>query len=142
MLLIVSVIFAGCRTDDIEPPTPEPPPTENIVVADKESLEQTVYADEEVGESTVQFTTTAPWDSSIDKVATSQSTRNVTTNWITITPESGGVGDYEIKLTLEQNRTGADRTVIITITNGGETIEIRITQRYVREDGTTHYFAT
>ena len=140
LLLAASVIFTGCRTDDpyipYEPdPPPPPPPTEYIEVANPNALEQTVYADEEVATSTVEFTTLAPWESSIDVPPTTSATRSGT-DWVSISPESGGVGNYEIEITLTPNTTGADRTVIITITSGDGTIEIRITQRYVVEGGT------
>ena len=131
LLFAASVIFTGCRNDDYEPEIPEA-----IVVADPESLEQTVSADEKTGASTVEFTTQASWTSSIAKAPTTQSTRDASEMWASISPESGGRGTYEIEISLLPNTTGADRTVIITITSGGENIQIRITQRYVRADGT------
>ena len=143
LLLIASTIFIACGSDPIyepepDPPPPPPPPTEYIVVADEETLNQTVYADEETASSTIEFTTRAPWQSSIAAVATSLSTRDVATSWASVYPTSGGIGDYEIEITLEPNKTGADRTVKISITSGGTTITIRITQQAVRECGTTH----
>ena len=139
LLLAASVIFTGCRTDDsyipyVPDPDP-PPPTEYIEVANPDALEQTVYADEEVATSTVEFTTLAPWESSIDVPPTTTATRSAT-DWVSISPESGGIGEYEITITLTPNTTGTDRSVIITITSGGSSITITITQRYVREDGT------
>ena len=131
LLLTASAIFTGCRNDDYEPEIPEA-----IVVADPKSLEQTVSADEKTGASTVEFTTLTSWTSSITEVPTTQSTRDASEMWVSISPSSGGAGNHEIEISLLPNTTGADRTVIITITSGGEDIQIRITQRYVRADGT------
>ena len=138
LLFTASTIFIGCRSDDPYEPTPPPPPTEYIVVDCEEALTQTVYANEEAGESTVSFTTLAPWTSSINEVRSSGALRSVTDSWVTITPDRGNAGTHEIEITLEPNLTGADRTVEIIITSGGSSITIRITQRYVKECGTTH----
>ena len=131
LLLAASVIFTGCRTDD-----PEPPPTEYIVVTDGE-INQTVFANETEGRSTVEFTTRASWESSIkEDETTTQSTRDASELWASISPSSGVAGNHEIAITLEPNTTGADRTIIITITSGNGTITICITQQAVREDDT------
>ena len=130
LLFTASVIFTACDNE------PAPPTPEYIVVTDEKSLEQIVYADEKTGASTIEFTTLAPWTSSIGEPTTAQSARSSSEIWVSISPESGGIGEYEIEITLEPNFSGADRTIIITITSGGQSIEIRITQRYVREDGT------
>ena len=45
--------------------------------------------------------------------------------------------DSPVTLSLEPNLTGADRSAIIAIIGGGTTIEIRITQQGVTEDGET-----
>ena len=140
LLFLASTIFIGCGSDPIDPPDPPeppppPPPVEYIVVADEETLNQTVYADEETGASIIEFSTITSWTSSINEEPTTQSTRDASELWASISPSSGGAGDHEIEITLEPNLTGADRTIIITITSGDATIEIRITQRYVREGG-------
>ena len=123
LLLVAGVIFTGCRSND---------ETLDIVVSNPGSLMQIVPADK-TGASSVQITTRAPWRSSISE-ATTQSTRN-SSPWVSITPENGGVGSYEIKITLVPNTTGTERTAIITITSGDEDIIIRITQKYVTEEG-------
>ena len=122
LLLVAGIIFTGCRNNE----TPEA-----IVVANPESLEQTVSADARTGTSTVKFTTQASWISSIAEESTGASVM-----WASISPWRGNAGDHNITINLQPNTTGADRTAIITITSGDEDIQIRITQRYVRADGT------
>ena len=130
LLLIANFIFVGCLS--------EPTTESEIVVANEETLTQTVFANDEKGESSVNIRTLAPWTSSIREIRSATDaetkTERSTSIWVSITPENGGIGNYEISLTLEPNTTGADRTVEITITSGGATITIRITQKAVRED--------
>ena len=138
LLFLASTIFIGCGSDPIiEPPDPPdppppPPPVEYIVV--EGDVKQEVYADEETA-ATISFTTLASWTASVDEEVTTQSARNTAPHWITIYPKSGEAGQNEIEITLEQNTTGADRSVIITITSGGGYITITITQRHVTADG-------
>ena len=115
LLFAASVIFTGCRSND--------DPESEYIVIDDGTVNQNVYADEVTGESGIRFTTLAPWTSS------------VTEDWVSINPASGGVGTHNITISLTPNFTGADRSAIITITSGGTTIEIRITQQRVTEGG-------
>ena len=112
LLFTASTLFISCNDDD----------NANITVADRDTLNQTVYADQNRGENTVRFTTTAAWISSIAE------TRN-TANWVSITPSSGNAGTHNITLNLQPNETGEDRSAIITITSDNASIEIRITQQ-------------
>ena len=130
LLFLASILFISCGSDN---PINEPNP-EYIVIDNEELLEQIVFANEESATS-VSFTTLAAWTATVAESAT-QSTRNVAPTWVTIAPESGNAGANEIEITLETNTSGADRTVVITIRSGDESITITITQRYVKEDGT------
>ena len=127
LLLAASVIFTGCRSND-------DPTTEYIVVDNNETLYQTVYADEEAGESGVRITTLAPWTSSIREATATSSTRN-TADWVSISPDRGNAGTYTIMITLEPNFSGNYRSAIIAIISGTTTIEIRITQQGETEEG-------
>ena len=128
LLFVASGIFIGCRSDDPD-----------ITVSNREVLNQTVFADQETGRNTVQFTTTASWTSSISETrsatATETATERSSRNWVSITPSTGLAGNHNITLNLEPNITGADRSAVITIRSGDSTIEIRITQRGVTESG-------
>ena len=124
LLFAAGVIFTGCR---FEAP--------NIVVTNSEALNQTVFANNEVG-LPVSFTTTAPWNSSISVTRSAAATEGSTNNWLSITPASGVAGSHNITLHLEPNITGANRSAVITIRSDDSTIEIRITQKAVKEDGT------
>ena len=138
LLFLASTIFIACGSDN-DDPTPEPP---IIEVPDREELEQTVYADEEEGESGVRFTTVAPWTSSVRDVRSATETAiddvetRSTGHWLTLTPSSGGAGSHMVALTLEPNLTGEDRTAVISINSAGTVLEISITQQGVRGDGT------
>ena len=139
LLFLASTIFIACGSDN-DDPTPEPPVIE---VPNKEELEQTVYADEEEGESGVRFTTIAPWTSSVRDVRSATETRadddaetRSTEHWLSLTPSSGGAGSHTVALTLEPNLTGEDRTAVISINSAGTVLEISITQQGVRGDGT------
>jgi uncharacterized protein YjdB len=103
------------------------------------STRQTVYADDAEGSADVSFETAGGWTSTITEGAATRAeegeTRAVAT-WITISPSSGSTaGDYTISITLDTNFTGADRTATITITSGGESITITVTQKAETEDG-------
>ncbi len=92
------------------------------------STDQTIWANKNTGNSTVEFKTTGAWTSSITAGAT----------WLTINPSSGSVAsNYRITLTLTNNYTGADRTAVITLTSGGESIGITVTQKATTESGQT-----
>ena len=127
LLFTASVIFTGCRSDD----------PEVIIVEDNDTLDQTVYADDETGESGVSFTTFAPWYSFIRETtnATTATTTRNAVDWVSINPESGGAGTHTIVISLEPNFSGADRSAIITIVSAGTAIEIRITQQGETEGG-------
>ena len=130
LLLAASVVFTGCRSDD------DPTDPEYIVVENPDLLEQNVYADEDADESGVRITTFAPWRSEITDVTsrTNTATRN-TADWVSISPESGGIGTYTIVINLEPNFSGNDRSAVIAIISGGTTIRISITQQGVTEEG-------
>ena len=126
LLFAASVIFTGCRQND-------DPDSEYIVINDG-TINQNVYADEVAGESGVRITTLAPWSSSIRETTTTSATRN-TVDWVSISPESGGVGTYTIMITLEPNFSGNNRSAVIAIESGSTIIEIRITQMGETEEG-------
>ena len=141
LLFTASIIFIGC--DDPFDPGDDPiipePPTEYIVV-EEGVLNQTVYADTETSESTVRITTAAPWHSWITELRSTTTTETETVrsaiDWLYISPERGEVGTYTIALHLTLNTTGENRTAVISIASGNAQIDIHITQKAEREDGT------
>ena len=129
LLFVASIIFTGCRSDD--------PEVLYIVVEDNDTLDQTVYADDETGESGVRITTLAPWWSAVRDVtanATAETARNAP-NWVSVSPESGGAGTYTLTISLEPNTTGANRSAEISIISAETVIRINITQQGVTECG-------
>ena len=100
------------------------------------SANQTVYADETEGKSAVTFTTTGAWSSEITDGA-AKSTRATTVVWASISPDHGdAAGSYTVSITLTPNYSGEKRTATITITSGGESVKIAVTQEAVKKDGT------
>jgi len=123
-------MFSGCNKEN-DPPA--------ISVADENSLTQQVFADNEQG-SSVSFTTTSAWTSSISagspsaQVAQTRAGTN-SSDWISISPDHGNAGTHTVAITLETNTTGSDRTATITISCNGKDIIITVTQKATKEDG-------
>lgn len=125
-LFTTAILFVGCSDDDDK----EKP----IVVDNKEALTQDVYADKTEANG-VSFVTTGPWTSSIKSPASSRSTTE-SPDWVSITPNSGTkAGNYTIAINLEPNKTGSDRSAIISINCEGTEITINVTQKATKEDG-------
>ncbi len=100
------------------------------------SVNQQVWADENTGASQVTFETTGTWTSSIAGPNSTTRTRDVAPlTWIRITPTGGRTGNDTITILLDTNYSGADRTAVITITCGGDKIEITVTQKSTTEAG-------
>ena len=115
LLLAASVIFTGCRDDE-------------------------QHGDGSVTTSR-QFTTTSPWTSSVHETTgtrttaeTTASTRS-TVDWLTFSPQSGGAGTHNITINMEPNRTGAERSAVITIESEEFRMTIDLTQFYVPRGG-------
>jgi hypothetical protein len=100
-------------------------PDEQITVENGAALTQTVFADETHAES-VTFTTTGAWMSSITPNEQS---------WLSVDPDHGGAGTHTVNITLEPNSTGKDRSATVTITGGGASIPVAVTQGGTTEDG-------
>ena len=111
LLLAASIIFTGCRDDE------------------QGDGSQTI--------NSPRFTTTSPWTSSVRETTPTRSTAEATAStrstvdWLAFSPQSGGAGTHTITITIEPNRTGAERSAVITIESQELDIEIGVTQRYV-----------
>ena len=55
-------------------------------------------------------------------------------SWISINPTSGDAGKHTITVTLTENETTESRQAVVTISCGGESANISITQRGVGQD--------
>ena len=130
MALAVAMTLTACDKD-------KPAPERGVTVTGGQQT-QTVFADKNNGTSEVKFETTGAWTSSITEgVPTrAEADTRATAVWVSISPSSGTkAGDYTIDITLDDNYTGADRTATITITSGGDSITITVTQKAVTESG-------
>jgi len=104
------------------------PPVEpaKIVVVNSEALNQELFAEQTVATSVI-FVANEAWTSTISEDADS---------WISYTPTQGNTsGQRTLTITLTRNTTGFDRTAVITISCGGEEVEITITQLAVDRYG-------
>ena len=122
-LVMAAIIFSAALTSCSDK---EDNPS-NIEVENKEALNQTVYADQTQGESTVTFTTTGAWTSSVN------------VSWLSISPNSGEeAGTYTVSIAVETNTTGTDRSTTIIIVCDGDETPINVTQKATKEDGTVY----
>lgn len=92
---VLSAIVTGCSSDD------ETDGNGQIKVDDKNSLTQTVYADNNEGKSGVKFTTTGAWTSTIKETGTQKDASTSASDWVSISPDHGtAAGDYTMNITL------------------------------------------
>lgn len=127
LLATVSLVACDKEGDDGSP--------KSIVVPNAQHLTQTVYADDNAGNSGVTFKTTGAWTSEIKESATAKSTRTAM-DWVSISPSSGDkAGNYTISISLLTNFTGEKRSATISLKCRGEIVNIVITQDAVTELG-------
>ena len=135
-LLTVATLWGCDKNGGDDPPA--------IKIDNPQSLAQTVYADQGEGSASVNFTTTGVWTSAITEttpvpnVAVASVSRAGTNPlWIKISPESGDkAGAQSFTIYLDHNYTGDDRSAKITISSGGKSQDVTVTQKAVKEDGT------
>lgn len=128
LLLAAAVLTVGCDGNG-----KDQEPTE-IKVADKNVLVQQVYADK-TSATSVSFETLGPWTSDIAPVVRAE----ITPDWISIKPSSGSeAGDYTVAISLDENPTGRDRVAVITLFCGESEVDITVTQKSTKEDGTVN----
>lgn len=129
LLLLAAVLLAGCdgQTSQESPAI--------TVSTSQESLNQNVYADQVTGKHDVTFTTNDAWTSGITESVNAKSL-SAAPGWVSIAPSSGDkAGDYTVKIMLDANFTGKERTAVITISCNGETLPITVTQEATTESG-------
>ena len=80
------------------------------------------YADNTAQSSTVNCTSTADSGSTLSV--------DPGDSWITVSPSSGLYGDFSFDITLEENTTGYDRSAMVYINYGGNTIDTIYTYQY------------
>jgi hypothetical protein len=99
----------------------------SIEIANEQQLEQTAYADEKTTGAGFTFTAKAAWTVSVVE------TRASSVEWLKLMINSqesysGSAGTFNVVIELEPNTSGATRSAVITITSGGDTISITVTQ--------------
>ena len=139
LLLTVSIaaaVFYSCsKSDDDDNGGAAETPA--IQVQNEDALVQTLHADEEEA-STITFTAVDDWTTSVDYNDGSPSASGLrsTMMWVTITPDRGGAGTYNISISLQVNATGADRWASVNIYCAGKVTTITVSQRSVTANGT------
>lgn len=129
--LLSTVVLAPCCDDEEE---------DSIVVANPESLIQSVYADATEGESSIKFTATGAWSSSITEeiYLEGYEFKSANPDWVSISPEQESQEKAHIvSIRLKPNYLGIDRWAIITISCGKATIKITIEQKGTVKGGET-----
>ena len=137
LALLTAATLWGCNKNGGD----DPPA---IKIDNPQSLTQTVYADQGEGSASVNFTTTGAWTSAITETTpvpnvagASVSRTGANPLWIKISPESGDkAGAQSFTIYLDHNYTGDDRSAKITISSGGKSQDVTVTQKAVKEDGT------
>ncbi|MCL2074289.1 MAG: hypothetical protein FWH18_10225 [Marinilabiliaceae bacterium] len=115
-LPFVAALLVGCDKNN----------TPDIEIKNKESLVQTIFADQTIGQSDIIFTTSGAWTTKI----TNENSTAGTISWMSITPEYGDKGGtHTISITLEENLSGQDRIAKIYISCKGSEIMVQITQK-------------
>jgi hypothetical protein len=123
VLLGGAMFLASCGDDPVKTETPA------IEIENASALDQTLFANVTSGE-TLRINTTGAWASEIT------ATGGDAPAWIAITPASGAGADHDdVAIDLEENETGEDRTVKITISSGNGRLEVNVTQKGTTADG-------
>ena len=139
LFALAAITLTACGDEPEAPEVPEKPGgtgNQNISVTNG-STNQSVYADEIESKEGLTFTTTGPWTSAIAESVPAKATYAASPEWISIDPDHGDVaGSYTIGITLDPNLSGEKRAATITITSGGKSITITVTQNAVKSDGT------
>lgn len=76
----------------------------------------------EGGSKTVQFSTNKTWEISV-----SESGMGV--DWCAVTPKSGTAGDVTLTISVPENTSYGERSVILTLTAGDATEKLRVSQK-------------
>lgn len=76
----------------------------------------------EGGTKTIQFSTNKNWEISV-----SESGMGV--DWCTVSPKSGAAGDITLTLTVPENTSNGERSVILILTAGDATKKFRVSQK-------------
>jgi hypothetical protein len=120
----VSIMFSGCGKDNDDGPN-----LKEFTVQDTKALNQTPYADETAG-TNLTFTTTGAWTSTV------AAKDGKTADWVSIDPKSGTEAkEYTVNISFTVNKTGNERSAVITLTCKDEKMDVNVTQAAKTKDG-------
>lgn len=114
-ILTISLLLFSCSDDDN---TGEVIPEINF--SDDTVKEQVVYADETDSVHGIGFEVNTMWRVDVRDVTT-RAVEN-TAHWIRVDQYGGGRGMFNLTVTTDSNKTGADRKAEIIITCGDKTV--------------------
>ena len=122
MSLVMVISISSCGGDD-EPyvePTPTPTPsTSKIDIPATENLKPVFTT--EGGTATITFTASQAW--------TATAANDRASEWLQISPASGGAGKATLTITTKANDTYDDRSATITIKSGNASQAVSVTQK-------------
>ena len=114
-MLMLLVTLMSCSEEEKNPGEVEP----EIIFTPENIMHQTVYADETDSVHGIGFDVNTIWLVNVKDVTT-RGVEN-TTDWIRLDQYGGGRGSFNLTITTDSNKTGADRKAEIVITCGGKT---------------------
>lgn len=114
---LFSILLCSCGDDEGNDAT--------IKVPDEKELNQKLAANQT--QSSVHLVAQGDWSSSIDVSTRAEN------SWVSLSPDHGTAGTYDIVIKLEPNVTGKERKAVITIVCGDYRITIIIIQTPVND---------
>ena len=107
--------------------------TKDIILDSGTSTSQTIYADETSSAKGISFVANEAWTAVVNEIAVSKAEGRL--DWITLSQYQGGAGRYTLNLSVQPNKTGADRKAEIVISCGNTEIKILIEQKSTTSEG-------
>lgn len=121
VVLLIGCLFACSEDEDL-----------SVQPSDPVQTDLNIYADQSAGK--LIFHARDAWSASI-----STETRAERLEWIVLGATSGEAGDIELPITVNRNRTGKERSAIITVFCGKTSTCFFVKQLGVKQDGTDGY---
>lgn len=114
LLIVILALLNGCSKED--------PAMITISEGSIEYFQNRMDFSSEGGSKTIQFSTNKNWEISV-----SESGMGV--DWCTVSPKSGTAGNVTLTITVPENSTYGERSVILTLTAENVTEKLRVTQK-------------
>lgn len=127
LLVAMAVVFTGCGEKTVV--------VKDITVANQSELEQSAYAND-VATGGVTFTALVPWTAGVLDTSPVNGVKVPVLkagfdgpSWVTLDRYDGPAGRFTLKITLETNYTGKDRSAEIVIRAGVTAVRVNVVQK-------------